>query len=88
MPVAEDDPDRGLRGRQGAPVRDPARLVPGALRDPARHQPGPAHGQLHRALRHRQQPQADRRGPGGQARRPGLAGRLLRPYQAVGIRGE
>ena len=42
----------------------PARLVQGALRNPARHRPGPAHGQLHRALRHRQQPQADRRGAG------------------------
>ena len=38
-----------------------ARLVPRALRDPARHQPGPPHGQLHRPLRHRQQPPADRR---------------------------
>ena len=40
-------------------------LVPGALRNPARLQPGPAHGQLHRALRDRQQPQADRGGAGG-----------------------
>ena len=51
-----------LRSRQAPPVRKPARLVPGALRNPARLQPRPAHGQLHRALRRRQQPQADRRG--------------------------
>jgi hypothetical protein len=38
-----------------------ARLVQGAVRDPARLRARPAHGQLHRALRHREQPPADRR---------------------------
>ena len=57
-------PDAGVRSRQAPPVRKPARLVPGALRNPARLQPRPAHGQLHRALRHRQQPPPDRRGAG------------------------
>jgi lysyl-tRNA synthetase class I len=55
------DSESGLRSRQGARLRESPRLVQGALRDPARHQPGPRMGQLHRALRHRQQPQADRR---------------------------
>ena len=36
------------------PFESAARLVPGALRNAARLAPGPAHGQLHRALRHRQ----------------------------------
>jgi hypothetical protein len=62
--VGGGHPEPRLRGRQGAPVPEPARLVQDALRDPARHQPGPAHGQLHRALRHREQPQADRGGAG------------------------
>ena len=45
---------RGLRGRQGAPVREPSRLVQGALRNSARHQPGAAHGEFLRPLRDRQ----------------------------------
>jgi hypothetical protein len=58
--------DRGLRDRQarGVRLREPARLVQGALRDAARLEPGPAHGQLHRALRRRQHEAADRRGAG------------------------
>jgi lysyl-tRNA synthetase, class I len=45
--------------------KEKLRLVPGALRDPARLEPGPAHGQLHRALRNRQQPPPYRRGAAG-----------------------
>ena len=45
------DPERRVRSRQAPRVRKPAPLVPGALRNPARLEPGPAHGQLHRALR-------------------------------------
>ena len=71
-----DHPGRGLRGRQGAPVRESARLVQGALRDIARHQPGTPHGQLRRALRDRQQPQADRRGAGNRLK-PFRCGRSL-----------
>ena len=39
-----------VRGRQEAPVREPAQLVPGPLRNPARILTRAAHGQLHRAL--------------------------------------
>ena len=49
-------------------LREPARLVQGAVRDAARIEPGPAHGQLHRALRRRQHPHADRGGAGGRPR--------------------
>ncbi len=49
---------------QGRGIRALARLVQGALRNPARLLPGAAHGLLHRALWHRQCPQAHRRGTG------------------------
>ena len=75
-------PDASVRSRQAPPVRKPPRLVPGALRNPARLQPRPAHGQLHRALRHRQQPQADRRSAG---ERRGLGGSEARAGQAEQI---
>ena len=58
------NPDDRVRNRQAPPVREPAPLVPGALRNAARHPPRPAHGQLHRALRRGKQPPADRRGAG------------------------
>ena len=81
--VRRGHPDPGVRSRQAPPVRVAARLVPGALRNPARLVARPAHGQLHRALRHRQQPQADRRGSGerdrlGQQSRGAVDQRRLR----------
>ena len=58
--------DDRLRNRQarGVRVRQSARLVQGALRDPARVRTGSAHGQLYRALRGPEHPQADRGGTG------------------------
>ena len=52
--VGRGHPDPGVRSRQAPSVRVASRLVPGALRNPARLQPGAAHGQLYRPLRHRQ----------------------------------
>src|SRR5690606_5356541 len=46
--------------------------------DAARIESGTAHGQLHRALRHRQQPQADRRGAG-----QGMSAARARPASAL-----
>jgi hypothetical protein len=50
-----------MRNRQGSAlrVRKSARLVQGAVSDLAGGRPRPAHGQLHRALRDREQPAAD-----------------------------
>ena len=47
-------PEHRLRDRQDRRVRRAARLVQGAVRDAAGVEPGPADGQLHRALRRRQ----------------------------------
>ena len=64
MPSAEDIQTQVFEVGKRHPFEMPARLVPGALRNPARLVARPAHGQLHRALRDRQQPPADRRGAG------------------------
>ena len=55
---AEDIQTQVFEVGKTPPIREPARLVPGALRNPARLQPRSAHGQLHRALWDRQQPPA------------------------------
>ena len=57
-------PEYRLRDRQDRRLREFARLVQGAVRNATRLEPRAAHGQLHRALWHRQYAQADRGGAG------------------------
>ena len=86
------DPAGGLRDRQ-APwlCRQPARLVPGALRDPARPDRGAALWHLRRVLRPGRHRRPDRAGPGRPADRPAgglsaasrrMAPRAARPRSA------
>ena len=56
LPGRRDDPERGLRGRQGRRVRAAARLVRRALRGAAGPDPGPALRLLRRDLRRRRKP--------------------------------